>query len=240
MVDDDVIEHQERIRKFQNRSLLSIVRDWPTNVVPSYLTTYHRYKPEYRKLLAKLDIITDTFARVSTNQLSENISLPLTFIDMPQSVNAEQKVGKNRSTLNVKEAEIVCNVAKEALDNSQGKSILILTAYFAQHKAIKNKLIEKGLANQIELLHVNRSSSREKDIIIISLTRNNLTNTIGHMAENKITMMLKRAREGIIVVGNSNTFIIDKSKGERKLVKRLKEEAEKLQAYQNRFGGDNV
>ena len=237
-IDTEIEEHHKKVIEFKNRSLFSIFKDWPTEIDIRVLTDVHRYKGEYKKLLAKLNITSGPFSNINPIAITGKIFLPLSFIDIPQSNGAEVKVGKSRSTRNSYEAKLICDTAKEIHEKLPNKKIMIMAGYGAQIKEIENNLKGRNLYQKIEVLHVDSSSSREKDIVILSLTRNNLTQTIGHMGEsNRITMMLKRAIYGIIVIGSSSTFIHKDCKGERRLVERLRKEANILGTYQSDLGG---
>lgn len=52
----------------------------------------------------------------------------------------------------------------------------------------------------------------ESDIVICSLTRSNPQNDIGFMSSpERVNVMLSRARNALIMIGNSNTFVRSRS-----------------------------
>jgi len=52
----------------------------------------------------------------------------------------------------------------------------------------------------------------ESDIVIASLTRSNKNGNIGFMAApQRLNVLISRARNGLIIVGNAETFIASKS-----------------------------
>lgn len=56
-------------------------------------------------------------------------------------------------------------------------------------------------------ISVDNYQGEESDIVIASLTRSNASNDIGFMmAPERLNVLLSRARNGLIMIGNSNTF----------------------------------
>ena len=54
----------------------------------------------------------------------------------------------------------------------------------------------------------------ESKIVVASLTRSNKSNTIGFMdAPERLNVLLSRARDGLVLIGNSNTFLHSKKGG---------------------------
>lgn len=55
----------------------------------------------------------------------------------------------------------------------------------------------------------------ESQIVIVSLTRSNLNNDIGFMSEaSRLNVLLSRARDGLIIIGNLSTFTHARRGGE--------------------------
>lgn len=55
----------------------------------------------------------------------------------------------------------------------------------------------------------------ESDIIVTSLTRSNSNGTIGFMnSPERLNVLISRARDGLILIGNSRTFKSSKSGGD--------------------------
>jgi hypothetical protein len=55
---------------------------------------------------------------------------------------------------------------------------------------------------------VDNNQGEESDIVVVSLTRSNKTHDIGFMAApERLNVLLSRARNGLIMIGNSDTFL---------------------------------
>jgi hypothetical protein len=55
---------------------------------------------------------------------------------------------------------------------------------------------------------VDNYQGEESDIVVVSLTRSNKTHDIGFMAApERLNVLLSRARNGLIMIGNSDTFL---------------------------------
>lgn len=84
------------------------------------------------------------------------------------------------------------------------------------HDLLRAGLISPAEAStnkgKIHLSSIDNYQGEEADIVIISMTRSNRNNDIGFMSDpNRLTVLLSRARDGLIMVGNADTF-----KGSRK------------------------
>ncbi|KAK0463077.1 P-loop containing nucleoside triphosphate hydrolase protein [Desarmillaria tabescens] len=138
------------------------------------------------------------------------------------------------SKQNLFEGRMVLKIVKYLAQQGYGSSqIVVLTPYLAQlHKLqreLKNEmdpvlndldsheLIRAGLltpeeANSrkrsfLRLATIDNYQGEESDIVIVSLTRSNLDHDIGFMsAPERINVLLSRARDGLIMIGNSDTF----------------------------------
>lgn len=66
----------------------------------------------------------------------------------------------------------------------------------------------------------------ESDIVVVSLTRSNSTGDIGFMVSpERVNVLLSRARDGLIMIGNMHTFMNSRKGGDvwKDLLKRLQE-----------------
>jgi hypothetical protein len=62
-----------------------------------------------------------------------------------------------------------------------------------------------ALVNHI--VHTDNYQGEESEIVIASLTRSNTQNMIGFMASpERVNVLLSRARDGLIIIGNAHTF----------------------------------
>ncbi|KAF5346146.1 hypothetical protein D9758_009987 [Tetrapyrgos nigripes] len=84
------------------------------------------------------------------------------------------------------------------------------------HDLVRAGLLAAGAAKStkrrlrlatIGKLHLHNYQGEESDIVIVSLTRSNSSNDIGFMASpERLNVLLSRARNALIMIGNSDTF----------------------------------
>ncbi|TLD10377.1 hypothetical protein PgNI_06085 [Pyricularia grisea] len=68
--------------------------------------------------------------------------------------------------------------------------------------------VRKSLAQTLRLATVDNFQGEEAKIIIISLVRGNPENKVGFLrTSNRINVLLSRARDGMYIIGNSNTYL---------------------------------
>ena len=61
---------------------------------------------------------------------------------------------------------------------------------------------------------IDNYQGEESDIVITSLTRSNKSNAIGFMdSPERLNVLLSRARDGLILIGNSQTFLHSRKGG---------------------------
>lgn len=84
--------------------------------------------------------------------------------------------------------------------------IVILTSYAAQAKRFKQKLCESSLP-RVRVAVLDAYQGEESNIILLSLVRSNKQNDIGFLAiENRISVILSRAKFGFYICGNIDCF----------------------------------
>ncbi|KIJ59315.1 hypothetical protein HYDPIDRAFT_140803 [Hydnomerulius pinastri MD-312] len=143
---------------------------------------------------------------------------------------------------NTYEAQMVLKIMRYlAQQGYKSEDIVILTPYLGQlyklRDALKNDndpvlndmdssdLARAGLLPtapngskatkaRIHLATIDNYQGEESDIVIASLTRSNKSNTIGFMdSPERLNVLLSRARNGLILIGNSRTFMHSKKGG---------------------------
>ncbi|OKL58227.1 hypothetical protein UA08_06552 [Talaromyces atroroseus] len=146
-----------------------------------------------------------------------------------------------RSKQNMFEAEIVLQIVKYLGQQGYGTDkLVVLTPYLGQlcllqtmlskhndpvlndldsYDLVKAGLLSQASANhskrKIKLSTIDNYQGEESDIVIASLTRSNGNGDIGFMsAPQRLNVLLSRARNALIMVGNSKTFISSR-KGEK-------------------------
>ncbi|CAI7567741.1 unnamed protein product [Penicillium glandicola] len=138
------------------------------------------------------------------------------------------------SKRNLFEAEIVLKIVKYLGQQGYGTDkLVVLTPYLGQLSLLKDTLgkqndpvlndidsydlVKAGLMSQASASHSKRQiklstidnfQGEESEIVIASLTRSNKTGDIGFMAApERLNVLLSRARNVLILVGNSETFV---------------------------------
>ena len=115
------------------------------------------------------------------------------------------------STRNMSE----CVGIVEAIDrllrsNVSPDQIGVIVPYLAQKSLVLNLLRQRIPRENFLRLHINTVEGfqgNEKDFIIISLVRSNATGSIGFVDDDqRMNVMLTRARKGLLVFGDSKTF----------------------------------
>ncbi|KAI9573103.1 hypothetical protein HD554DRAFT_1141974 [Boletus coccyginus] len=72
----------------------------------------------------------------------------------------------------------------------------------------------KAKKGRIHLATIDNYQGEESDIVVTSLTRSNKSNIIGFMdSPERVNVLLSRARNGLILIGNSRTFLHSKKGG---------------------------
>ena len=158
--------------------------------------------------------------------------------------------------VNPYEAEMVVSIAKYIIQQGQYSSeqVTILTPYLGQLSLIRKALsdsdissylsdkdmsdlaqqnlidgvIQKGNLTKIRIATVDNFQGEESHVVIISLVRSNSRDKkIGFLAsEERVNVMLSRAREGMFIVGNLQTLSECSSKSGRLLWSNLKKNLE--------------
>ncbi|XP_070492876.1 NFX1-type zinc finger-containing protein 1 [Chironomus tepperi] len=120
--------------------------------------------------------------------------------DFPESISETSKE-------NPFEVDFISNLYQKLLDfGNDSSEIVILTPYAAQAKKFKLKLRELSLP-RVRVAILDAYQGEESNIILLSLVRSNKTNDIGFLAmENRISVILSRAKLGFYICGNIKCF----------------------------------
>lgn len=142
--------------------------------------------------------------------------------------------GANSSKENLYEAEMVLKCVRYLGQQGYGtEDIVILTPYLGQLYLLMNtlskendpilndldshELIQAGLVTpasakiskrKLRISTIDNYQGEESDIVIACLTRSNGDGDIGFMSSpQRVNVLLSRARNGLIMIGNANTFM---------------------------------
>merc|ERR1712190_618496 len=90
------------------------------------------------------------------------------------------------------------------------QQIVVLTAYLAQKQEITRAIRERGLGNYLDVVSVDTVDGyqgMEQGLVLFSATRNNESRALGFLADQRrMNVMLTRAKQGLVVLGNSDTL----------------------------------
>uniref|UniRef100_A0A0W0EUT7 AAA+ ATPase domain-containing protein n=1 Tax=Moniliophthora roreri TaxID=221103 RepID=A0A0W0EUT7_MONRR len=152
--------------------------------------------------------------------------------DNPQIVE-KRDMNATSSKQNTHEVEMVLKILRYLAQQGYGTDkVTILTPYLGQLQKLRTALMEdndpvlsdmdsydlvraglvtpasaKAGKKSIRLATIDNYQGEESDIIIASLTRSNPDHNIGFMcAPERLNVLLSRARDGLILIGNSDTF----------------------------------
>ncbi|GAO16373.1 hypothetical protein UVI_02049720 [Ustilaginoidea virens] len=147
---------------------------------------------------------------------------------------------RGESKKNLFEAKMVLKTVRYlGQQGYKSKNMVVLTPYLGQLSLLKsqlstthdpwlddldsNNLVQAGLMTEataqlnkepLRLSTIDNYQGEESDIVIASLTRSNDSGDIGFMAaRERLVVLVSRAREGIVLFGNMNTFIKSKKGG---------------------------
>ncbi|KZS96999.1 P-loop containing nucleoside triphosphate hydrolase protein [Sistotremastrum niveocremeum HHB9708] len=145
------------------------------------------------------------------------------------------------SKRNMFEAQMVWKIVRYLAQQGYGtEDIVVLTPYLGQlrllqdtlakehdtilsdldtHDLVRAGLMDPAAAKEIRkplrLSTIDNYQGEESDIVVVSLTRSNANCDIGFMiAPERLNVLLSRARNGLIMIGNSSTFRGSRKGGE--------------------------
>lgn len=132
---------------------------------------------------------------------------PVVFIDTKGVDASESSRPGSTSKENEREAELVEEIAKEALHGGlEEEQISVITPYTDQSELIEQKIRRQGM----EIKTVDGFQGREKEAVIISLVRSNERGEIGFLKDyRRINVALTRAKRKLVVIGDSGTLRSD-------------------------------
>ncbi|OMJ83073.1 hypothetical protein SteCoe_16052 [Stentor coeruleus] len=136
-------------------------------------------------------------------------SLPTFFYDV---CSDEELSGSGDSYLNRFEAEAIREILQYMYDhNICGSQIGIITFYDGQKGHLKTYLFAKlsrKFVEEIEILSVDASQGKEKDIILLSCVRANMSQGVGFLDEfRRLNVALTRAKYNMIICGHIETLL---------------------------------
>jgi hypothetical protein len=194
-----------------------------------------------------------TLKRVDLRGFRENvIFFNHSHPEMELSHGRELSDGRTSSKQNEFEGQMILKCVRYLAQQGYGSDqIVVITPYLGQLKLLRDQLsqandpilndldkfdlIRAGLLTDLSpktkkpslrISTIDNYQGEESDIVLVSMTRSNKKHEIGFMdAPERLNVLLSRARDGLIMIGNSDTFINARKGKEvwRKLFDHLKE-----------------
>lgn len=143
---------------------------------------------------------------------------PLTWIDTSQCEFGERENTRTLSKLNASEAKMLIHTLRDYIEmigmekiQNERVDFGIISPYKAQvrliRKLLKMQRFFRGLKHQITVNSVDGFQGQERDVIIISMVRDNDQGTIGFLRDlRRMNVAITRARMKLIIIGNADTL----------------------------------
>lgn len=181
-------------------------------------------------LLADASVADHRLCDLPGVEPSEMTETPLMFVDTAGANLNEELERDGASKLNPGEAKLVVRFATELIDAGvDPDQIAIIAPYAAQVRWLRNR----PELRDVEIDTVDGFQGREKEVVLITLTRSNESGEIGFLADTRRTnVALTRARRKLIVIGDSATL------GGNEFYGRMLEYFEANNAYRSVFEFD--
>ncbi|WP_373046659.1 AAA domain-containing protein [Vulgatibacter sp.] len=135
-------------------------------------------------------------------------SPPLLFVDTAGKGFEEEAPPQSDSLANPGEAALVLARARELIEAGlPAAEVAVIAPYSAQVALLRDGAMRQGLSDAVEIDTVDAFQGREKDAILLSLTRSNADGTLGFLADlRRMNVAITRARRHLFVVGDSATL----------------------------------
>jgi predicted DNA helicase len=129
---------------------------------------------------------------------------PVVFVDTAGRDAAERTKQGSTSKENPEEALLVTQITDNLLQSGmQPEDIAVISPYKDQVDLLERKIDTENL----EIKSVDGFQGREKEVVIISLTRSNKKKNIGFLEDvRRLNVSLTRAKRKLVVVGDSSTI----------------------------------
>ncbi|WP_257448640.1 AAA domain-containing protein [Archangium lipolyticum] len=158
------------------------------------------------ELRAHPSVADRTLADVLPPEATSVDAPPVLFLDTAGKGFDEELEQDTGSLFNRGEADLVIARVKELLAAGLApRELAVITPYRAQAHALRERV--EQLSPDVEVDTVDAFQGREKDAILVSLTRSNSEGQLGFLTDlRRINVALTRARRHLFVVGDSATL----------------------------------
>lgn len=185
----------------------------------------------------------------AAHRLVSPLDTPLTWIDTSEysdyseSSDSSEKRTKTGSISNAQEARFVIHALRDYVEmispqkiESERVDFGIITPYRGQARLIRRLLkmqhYFRKLKRHITVGTVDGFQGQERDVIVISLVRDNAEGNIGFLRDlRRMNVAITRARMKLIIVGNAAT--LSRHKFYRALIEHIKERGDFIEAAPN-------
>ena len=156
-------------------------------------------------------------AEEAAHRLVSPIDTPLMWLDT-SALDYEEKENRQKSISNSQEARLVIHTLRDYIEmispqrvESERVDFGIITPYRGQARLIRRLLkmqhYFRKLRRYITVGTVDGFQGQERDVIVISLVRDNAGGTIGFLRDlRRMNVAMTRARMKLIIVGNAQTL----------------------------------
>ena len=129
---------------------------------------------------------------------------PVIFLDTVSKEAVEESVKDSQSYRNIVESQFATEILERAIQTGiNGSEVALISPYKDQADLIASKIDNES----IEIDTVDGFQGREKEIIILSLVRNNPDRNIGFLKDlRRLNVSITRARKKLIIIGDSSTI----------------------------------
>jgi len=158
-------------------------------------------------LIADVSVAKHTLDQLPDVESTPLTDQPLMFVDTA-GANLEERIEEDgESKYNPGEGTLVVQFVEELLESGiDPDQLAIIAPYAAQTRWLRSRTALR----QVEIDTVDGFQGREKEVVLITLTRSNDRGEIGFLADTRRTnVALTRARRKLIVVGDSATLATD-------------------------------
>ncbi|EAY00469.1 regulator of nonsense transcripts 1, putative [Trichomonas vaginalis G3] len=145
-----------------------------------------------------------------------NNGLPILFWEFKGK--PEEKSSDGKSNINRDQVQCVANLIDILVNKANPSDIGVISPYSGQNFYLRDnlhrytKIAGEDYIKRIEISSIDSFQGREKELIIFSTVKSNNTYDIGFLNdERSLNVALTRARCGLIIIGDSNTFIKSKN-----------------------------
>ncbi|TGZ78281.1 P-loop containing nucleoside triphosphate hydrolase protein [Ascodesmis nigricans] len=187
---------------------ISLFERWVLNNMP-YITlqTQRRMRPEIREILNPIYKETPLQDHESVMGRDPIMGMGNTNIFWFCHSNSEGSFEDSPSKVNVFEAEMITKFVEYLVLNQQDPAKITILTFYTGQRQILARLLARNVNLQytkIQIATVDSFQGEENDIVILSLVRSNLNNTIGFLSnENRVCVALSRAQRGFYIFGNA-------------------------------------